>query len=278
MGITKEASKLLRFRGEIFSFYIVLVISLVLLYTLFQINTFLLIGSLVLGFFYIRVMQSQQLGNSIKVSTYQLPEIYKYSKECSEILGIKRIPDVYVTQDPVMNAYTIGFGKSYAIVINSGIIENLEDEEIRCVVAHELGHIKFKHTQFLSIISPIGRYLAFADILFGFWGRKTEYSADRCALICIQNKEVVLKTLIKVAVGGKSGARVDLERLSIQLQNVKASKIGGIGELMGSHPFILKRVWELNKFTHEYNLKPCTNCGNLLQGESKFCEVCGNPK
>lgn len=273
--LSKNAKSLLRFKGEFFSFILVLLLSCLILFLLFKINLFVLIGSVVVGFIYVRLLQVQQLGNSLQISDKQLPEIYKLSKECAKTLSLPRMPRIYITQNPILNAYAMGFGKSYAIIINSGVIENLAADEIKIVIAHEMGHIKFKHTQFLSLISPMGQYFAFADLLFGFWIRKTEYTSDRCALMCAKDKETLLKTLIKIAVGPSCGKDVDIDKLSIQLQDVQSDKLGNIGEMLGSHPYILKRIWEINKFAYQYNQKPCSDCGNISSSEAKFCEYCG---
>lgn len=273
--LSRDAKSLLRFKGESFSFILVLIITFLLLFLLFQVDVFVLAGSVIIGFIYVRLLQVQQLGNSLQISKKQFPEVYKEAKECAEILSLPRMPRIHVTQNPVLNAYAMGFGRSYAIVINSGVIENLPIEEIRTIIAHEMGHIKFKHTQFLSLISPLGQYFAFADLLFGFWIRKAEYTADRCALICSKDKETAIKTLIKVSVGPSCGKDVDIENLSLQLQDVDSNKLGNIGEMLGSHPYILKRIWEINKFAYLHKIRPCTNCGNISSNEAKFCEFCG---
>lgn len=273
--LSRDAKSLLRFKGESFSFILVLIITFLLLFLLFQVDVFVLAGSVIIGFIYVRLLLVQQLGNSLQISNKQFPEIYKQAKECAKILSLPRMPRIHVTQNPVLNAYAMGFGRSYAIVINSGVIENLPIEEIRTIIAHEMGHIKFKHTQFLSLISPLGQYFAFADLLFGFWIRKAEYTADRCALICSKDKETAIKTLIKVSVGPSCGKDVDIENLSLQLQDVDSNKLGNIGEMLGSHPYILKRIWEINKFAYLHKIRSCTNCGNISSNEAKFCEFCG---
>ncbi len=274
-NLSRNAKSILRFKGESFSFFLVLMITFLLLFLLLRVNVLVLIGSVIIGFTYVRLLQVQQLGNSLQISEKQFSQIYKEAKECSEILSLPRMPRIYVTQNPVLNAYAMGFGRSYAIVINSGVIENLQMEEIRTIIAHEMGHIKFKHTQFLSLISPLGQYFAFADLLFGFWIRKAEYTADRCALICSKDKETTIKTLIKISVGPSCGKDVDIENLSIQLQDIESNKLGNIGEMLGSHPYILKRIWEINKFAYLHRTKPCSNCGNISSSESKFCQFCG---
>lgn len=272
---SNRTKSILRYKGETLSFLVVLIISLLLVFLLLKVNLLLLIFSLLFGLFYIRLLQMQQLGNSLQISNTQLPHIYKLVKECCEILEIKRVPNVYITQNPNLNAYTMGFGRSYAIVINSAIIENLETEEIRVVIAHELGHIKYRHTVFLSIISPLGNYFTFAELLFGFWGRRTEYTSDRCAYICTKDKSTLIRTLLKISAGPNCAKDIDIDELSEQLQGVESKIMGKLGETLGSHPYILKRIWEINKFDFKYNIRPCKECGELSESGSKFCEFCG---
>lgn len=271
------SKKILRFNGERLSLFMVVLIIILLTYFTLKINIYFLVGAILFSLLYIRLLQAQQLGNSLQVSDHQSPEIYNLAKECAFVLKIKKMPKIYITQDPVMNAYTMGFKNPYTVVINSGIIENLSHDEIRTVIGHEFGHIKFKHSMILSIISPIGKNLTFADLLFGFWSRKTEYTADRCGLICSRgNKSSFIKTLIKIAAGAKIGEKVDLEKLSLQLQDAKARSIDRAGELLGSHPYIMKRIWEINKFSYQYNISPCENCGNINSVDANFCWSCRN--
>ena len=271
MSQKNYSNKLLRFKGEIRSLFLLVLIIILLAYFTFKINIYFLIGTIIVSLLYIRLLQVQQLGNSLQVSEYQSPEIYNLAKECASILKLKKMPKVYITQDPIMNAFTMGFMNPYTVVLNSGVVENLSLDEIRTVIGHEFGHIKFKHSMILSLISPVGKNFVFADLLFGFWSRKTEYTADRCGLICSKgNKISFIKTLIKIAAGAKIGEKVDLEKLSLQLQNAKERRIDRAGELLGSHPYILKRIWEINKFSYQYNISPCENCGNINLMDANF--------
>ncbi len=270
------SNKVIRFKGEIRSLLMLLMIVGVLVYFFLETNIYFLGGIVLAGLLYVRLLQAQQIGNSLQVSEHQFPEIFSIAKECAGILGVKRVPRVFITQDPTMNAYTMGFISPYALVLNSGLVENLNFDELRVVIGHEMGHVKFKHSMILSLIAPIGKNFAFSDLLFGFWGRKTEYTCDRCALICAKDDRTVLRTLIKIAAGAKIGQGVDLDKLVLQLQDAKAHRIDRLGELLVSHPYIMKRIWEIIKFSYQYNPKPCKHCGNISTKEAQFCFSCGN--
>lgn len=277
MGAIKNYSKeIIKFRGESLSLLVLIFLILLILYIFFEINIYLMVGTVLLSLFYIRLLQAQQLGNSIQITEHQFPEIYNLALDCAKTLSIKKIPKLFVSQDPTLNAFTMGFKSPYTIVLNSALIEKLNKEEIQVVIGHEMGHVKLKHTMILSVISPVGKSIAFVDLIFGFWQRKTEYTADRCALICAQNKDVVIKTLIKIAGGAGVGENANLDKIMLQLQDARSTKLDKLGEVLGSHPYFVKRIWEIIKFNHKYKSAPCQNCGNLNLREANFCWACGN--
>jgi Zn-dependent protease with chaperone function len=48
------------------------------------------------------------------------------------------VPELYVTQTPLANAAAVGFDKPF-IVMNSALLELLDEEEQREILGHELG-------------------------------------------------------------------------------------------------------------------------------------------
>jgi Zn-dependent protease with chaperone function len=52
---------------------------------------------------------------------------------------------LFISQNPQANSYTLGQENLY-ILVNTGILDLLNEAEIRAVLAHELGHIKCDHT------------------------------------------------------------------------------------------------------------------------------------
>ncbi len=231
----KTNLNLLRVKGERTAFVVLLILIATLTYIFIETNLYLIAAAILGGFVYIRLLQAQQLGNSIRVSEHQLPEIYQLVIHCSKRLGLKKIPNVFITQDPTMNAYTMGFKAPYIIVLNSGLVEALTPEELIFVIGHEMGHIKFWHSMLLSLLYPIGKNFVFVDLLIGFWGRKTEYTSDRCGLVCVRIKDSALRAILKVATGKKAGGSIDLDYLSTQLQEVKSWGLNRTGELLVSH-------------------------------------------
>ncbi len=67
----------------------------------------------------------------------------------------------YVVEDKEINAFALPGG---FIFVNSGLIESATDDELACVVAHELGHIAAKHSvKRLQLSIPISIIMAIAS-------------------------------------------------------------------------------------------------------------------
>ena len=81
------------------------------------------------------------MGNSIQVGPRQYSTIYQIFRECVRDLDISGEPGLFIAQDAQVNSYALGQEHPY-IVVNTGLLELLNEAELRTVLAHELGHIK----------------------------------------------------------------------------------------------------------------------------------------
>lgn len=65
------------------------------------------------------------------------------------------MPKINIVYDDSLNAFASGINKrTYTITLSKGIIERLDDEELKAVIAHELSHIR-NHDVRLLIVSII---------------------------------------------------------------------------------------------------------------------------
>lgn len=164
-----------------------------------------------------RYLYINNIADNVEVTPRQCPSLHEKLVEACEILDVD-LPQLYITQEPKVNAFTFGSEKPF-IVVNSGMIDLLDDDELFTVIAHEVGHIKCGHVlykmvaRFLSIIFEIvgdltpfgiGKLLA-GPIMLAFyeWDRKSELSADRAGLLGIQDPDIVIRTLMKLAGGSQ---------------------------------------------------------------------------
>jgi len=96
------------------------------------------ISLLLSKFFAKRGMRMQQV---ITPATPKEKLVFDTVQELARREGI-RMPEVWVYWDDVPNAFATGPTRNHAMVaVSSGLATNLSDEELKAVLAHEIGHI-----------------------------------------------------------------------------------------------------------------------------------------
>ena len=78
-----------------------------------------------------------------KISRDDLPRLYNVVEEMKIASGLEKMPDIYIIDDPSLNAFATGRDSNKAAVaITSGLLQKLNRDELQGVIAHEIAHIK----------------------------------------------------------------------------------------------------------------------------------------
>jgi Zn-dependent protease with chaperone function len=226
-------------------------------------------------YLYERPQQILLMGNDLKVGPRQYATLYGIYRECLRDLDMFPEPNLYVSQNPLANAYSLGSEHPY-IVFNTALLDLLDEEEIRVILAHELGHLKCDHSiliqmsfwvmgaaNFLGGITlGLGKAIT-TGLVYAFyeWRRKAELSADRAALLVTDDLNLVLRTLMKCAGGsqkylhecnleefirqGEAYRQLDQDNLN-QIYKFLIYN-GGNGSFL-THPFSVERVHYLQQW------------------------------
>jgi len=219
---------------------------------------------LMMKYSYEKFIRITQLADNIKVTERTCSYIYHMINHAAGILGVPS-PDVYINQNPMVNAYTTCVDEP-VIVINSGLIELCDDEELFATIAHEMGHIKCEHVLYHMLGNFITQFPDFLGVAklatsgFSFvllqWSRKSELSADRAAFIVTKNKEKIISLLMKLA-GGSSklfnmidygdflSQHSEWEKL---MENTSDKLIEKLATMFRSHPFPIIRAKEIEEW------------------------------
>jgi Zn-dependent protease with chaperone function len=170
-----------------------------------------------------QIMYVEMLASAVKVTPRQCGKIHALLEEACSILDLP-LPALFLTQTPIVNAFALGREKPL-IVLHTGLVEHMTEQELLGVIAHELGHIHCGHTVYLipllilhALARQGGKQLGVGDalsmpILMALleWQRKAEFSADRAAVLVTQNPETVFSTLFKLT-GGSPGIYAQMDR------------------------------------------------------------------
>ncbi len=211
------------------------------------------------------------MASAVKVTPHQCPDLHAKLQVVCTTLGVD-MPDLFIQQNPIVNAFTGGVDKP-VIVLHSGLLERLDEEEILAVIAHEVGHIHAEHVLYLTAAQLI---LALATVplaslpIAGIikeiltasmrgallaWMRKAELSCDRAALLVTQNPHTIGTLMMKLA-GGTLAHKIDYDLFLDQAREFQKSydekKLdrfwADILSAGRSHPFPIWRVSEVLKY------------------------------
>ena len=214
----------------------------------------------------------ENIADNVRVTARMLPRLHKYLGWGCKILDLDE-PELYVTLDPVPNAYTFGHKKPF-IVLTSALVDLLGDEELLFVIGHELGHIKAGHVLYTilarniaTIIAAIGQATLGIGALLGQglvvalhdWYRKAELTADRAGLLCVQDLDPCVNVFMKLAGGGgRLWAEMDRHEFLHQIDAYEEEDRSTLGRAYKTwitawrtHPFPILRAKELRDWFDE---------------------------
>lgn len=166
----------------------------------------------VFGFFGEKPLRLAFLSASVRVSPTQFGRVHRVYGEACRALDTPEYP-LYVRQDVALNAFAYGM-KAPFIVLTSGTVDALDDDELRFVLGHELGHVLSGHTLYLTMMTVLYQLASMGFPIVGLaaravlmalmeWHRKAELSCDRAGILAVQDPEPAMRTMLKFA-GGKS--------------------------------------------------------------------------
>ncbi|TDD45196.1 M48 family peptidase [Kribbella antibiotica] len=215
-----------------------------------------------------RAVRLQFLGSAIRVDERQFPRVHRLYTEAGSTLDVRQLPELYITNSPIWNAFTIGLDKPI-IVVNSAMLQGLDEEELRFVLGHELGHAQSGHALYQSLLfwlmrltgamnwMPIGA-LGIRAIIAALheWSRKAELSGDRAGLLAVQDPAVALRVQMKLASGGQLA---ELDTTTFLAQGTEYESSGDLRDSVlklllleaQSHPLAVIRAHELRRWVDE---------------------------
>jgi len=82
------------------------------------------------------------LSKAKKIGRDDHPRLYNIVEEIKIASGLEKMPDIYIIDDPALNAFATGRNPNKAaIAVTSGLLQKLNRDELQGVVAHEISHV-----------------------------------------------------------------------------------------------------------------------------------------
>ena len=204
--------------------------------------------------------------------------LYHVVDELSITIGLP-MPKVYIIEDKAPNAFATGRDPKHAVVaVTTGLLEIMNDEELKAVMAHEMGHVQnydirvsmitFGLVCVIGLLSDItGRILIgrsggrgkdggavmlvlglvvwilapiFAIIVQMAVSRQREYLADSSSVMTTRYPEGMISALEKLKQYGMPMQRQNSATEAMFINN--PLKKGFMSSLFSTHPPIEKRI------------------------------------
>jgi Zn-dependent protease with chaperone function len=202
--------------------------------------------------------------DAVRVGPSQFPRLNELYTDVLTTMDWEPRPELFVSQTPFVNAGAFGIDQPF-IVINSGALKLLDDDEMRTLLGHELGHVMSGHALYHTILILI---LNFSFVTLPFlagiallpiqialleWFRKSELSSDRAGLLAAQDPIAAMRMYLKMA-GGGDMTQMDLNAFLVQAKEYEETggpldRIFQILNTLGrTHPFNTLRAAELQRW------------------------------
>src|ERR1039458_5825787 len=105
-----------------------------------------------------RRLRQMVKGNAIRLGTDQVPDVWRSYVQCTTILDLESVPDLYMINNPIVNAMAVG-AKTPIVVVNSSLVGSYTSDEIQTVLAHEVGHVLSEHVYYTTALILLKEFM-----------------------------------------------------------------------------------------------------------------------
>jgi len=211
------------------------------------------------------------------VSEEEDPRLYQMVRDLTTRAGLP-MPKLYVIPQEQPNAFATGRNpKHSAVAVTAGIRKLLTEDELRGVLAHELGHVRNHDILLTSVVATIASAITWIGYMVLWIGgddnsplgiigplllwilapisaaiiqmaisRQREFSADATGAEICGNPESLASALLRLESGAQT-VPMQVNQATEPLYIVKPFKGGGIASLFSTHPPIEERVRRLRQ-------------------------------
>ncbi|TNE89418.1 MAG: M48 family peptidase [Deltaproteobacteria bacterium] len=198
------------------------------------------------------------LASQLRLTPLLAPRLMGLLDEVRDTLGFEAPVDLFVQADSEINAFALhGMSdKPHVVSLNSGLIERMDDDEIRFVLGHEIGHLAYRHYRSRLLNAALGedetgetRMPPLLQRRLETWDRQAELSADRCGFTAAGSDiETAVRAFFKMSSGlGPEHLRFDVHAFLHQLEELQKLKRKEVLSTF-SHPATPVRVRALQLF------------------------------
>ncbi|KKQ49734.1 MAG: Protease HtpX-like protein [candidate division TM6 bacterium GW2011_GWF2_38_10] len=185
--------------------------------------------------------------------------IYKIVGELCQKACIP-VPKLYLMEGSDLNAFTLGCNPQHVlIVVTRGLLETLDENEVRAVLAHELAHIKNRDFLLNRIFNPTVMAMGHTGYML-WWGKnhRNFWGAFGAAFIVSVATDLILLAFSRSReyLADKLGVDFTGEPLELAsaLEKISPERQSILSELFSDHPSMEKRITRLREMAKRYEM------------------------
>lgn len=210
-------------------------------------------GMLVLSYSATQSHHQELLRKAKPVTPIDSPRLAQVVTNCQQRLQPGAV-QVYVAPSRALNAYTFGLSSPKIVVLYSSLLQIMDEDELRFVLGHEMGHVRLGHTWLNSLIGgmagiPSSLFITtFLALTFRGWNRACEYSADRAGLLACGSTGKAISALVKLVSARANLTPDEMNRALKRLDAEDDDPFNIVGEMFATHPMMIRRIEELRRY------------------------------
>lgn len=151
--------------------------------------------------------RAHHMKSSIRLGPRQLPTLWRLVNQVAERFEMS-LPETFVSGEDGVNAFAFGL-HDHSVVLTTGLVDLMDDRELEAIVSHELAHILCRHMLYKRVgmaltdgaakLAPVRALRVPLEALLFAWNRAAEYTADRAAVLVLDDPEAMVSCLSKLA-------------------------------------------------------------------------------
>lgn len=215
--------------------------------------------------------------NGVRLSENQLPDVFALAVRQARIVGLERMPEIYVSGEQMWDAKTLGTN-SYAFVVLGSVLTSFKGDDLAFMLAREMGRVRAGHavwrTAFellmgrrqsqrtimgdgvMQFLNPAKIVESAFEAPLMAWARHSEITADRAGQLATgdlaQTRRVLLQWTLK---SFPIHARLNMDDWKHQEDESDDATMAAVEATMSSTPFIARRLKLARDFHDSEDLK-----------------------
>ena len=172
-------------------------------------------------------------GHYVLIGDNQFPQLHEMVASGAKTLGLARTPETFVyNSHGMMNAFAMRvFGRRY-VMLTSALIDADDDQQVRFVIGHELGHHAAGHLSFWKNTLKFPAHIV--PFLGPAYSRARELTCDRAGAYLAQNLDASRGALQMLACGS-ARLNTSMNRDAFEAQEAMVPAISGFIKHIFSH-------------------------------------------